>query len=395
MEIVVKNASIASGRQYFVDWIRVLGMLGIFFFHNARFYDTFSDWHVKDASTSMIASGFVAFMSLWMMPLFFLIAGAGTFYALKSRSPGQYALERTLRLLVPFVFGMLIIVVPQAYFQAVSHGIDIGTNNIFQIYWLYLQTLPDLNTFHLWFIMDLFLFSIVTIPLFSLRDSSGKNIIDRLAVFFDRPWALILLLVLLITLVNLFVYPDGFWGYRNGGWNIVTYILFFILGYFIFANPSIMETIRKFRWISLATGLATGIIIFTFFIDELADPVKHFATPLFVIASLMQVLSGWGWLLGILGCGYRFLNRNNRFLSYANEAVLPFYVLHQTVIIVIGYYVVQWNISIGLKYLTTCVTSFIGIMLIYELLVRHSNILRILFGMRLKRTHRKSPAAGV
>ena len=61
-------------------------------------------------------------MSVWMMPLFFLIAGAGTFYALKARRPGQFAQERTLRLLIPLVFGMLIIVVPQAYFEALSHG---------------------------------------------------------------------------------------------------------------------------------------------------------------------------------------------------------------------------------------------------------------------------------
>jgi len=391
----VKTGTAAPGRLYYVDWIRVLGMFGIFFFHNARFYDVFSDWHVKNASTSMVASGFVAFMSVWMMPLFFLIAGAGTLYALRSRNSGQYALERTLRLLVPFVFGMLVIVVPQAYFEAVSHGQDLGTNNLFQIYWLYLQTLPDLNTFHLWFLMDLFIFSIIAIPLFTIRDRSGRNVIDRLAVFFERPWALPLLLVLLITIVNIFLYPDGFWGTRNGGWNFVAYFLFFILGYFIFANPRIMETVRKYCPVFLGTGILACILTFTLFIDELADPTEYFGTSPFALASLLHVLSAWGLILAILGYGHRLLNRNNRFLAYANEAVLPFYMLHQTIIIVIGYYVVQWNTGIGLKYLTTCVTSFIGIMLLYELLVRRFNILRFLFGMRWRKTAKKVPVPGI
>ena len=122
----MKNVTETPGRQYYLDWIRVLAMFGIFFFHNARFYDIFSDWHVKNATTNLAASGMVAFMSQWIMPLFFLLAGAGTYYALKSRRPGQYAQERTLRLLVPLIFGMLVIVVPQAYFEAVSHGVDLS-----------------------------------------------------------------------------------------------------------------------------------------------------------------------------------------------------------------------------------------------------------------------------
>jgi surface polysaccharide O-acyltransferase-like enzyme len=96
----------------------------------------------------------------------------------------------------------------------------------------------------------------------------------------------------------------------------------------------------------------------------------------------------WGWLFAFLGLARRYLNSTNRFLAYANEAVLPFYILHQTVIISIGFYVVQWNMHAGLKYLVISTTSFIGIMLIYELLVRRVNVLRFLFGMRTVRAAR-------
>jgi glucan biosynthesis protein C len=84
--IAVSNPGVAPARLYFVDWLRVLAMISIFLFHNARFYDVFTDWQVKNATTSFALSIFpVAFMNEWLMPLFFLIAGASTFYSLKSR----------------------------------------------------------------------------------------------------------------------------------------------------------------------------------------------------------------------------------------------------------------------------------------------------------------------
>lgn len=381
----MKDVSDTPIRLYYIDWLRVLAMACIFLFHNARFYDAFADWHVKNASTNLVASAIIAFMSQWIMPLFFLIAGAGTYYALKSRRVGQFVQERTSRLLVPLIIGMFVIVVPQAYFEAVSHGEQLGGYNFPQLYWLYLQNLPDLPWFHLWFLAYLFVFSIITIPLFMTRSSSGKSVISRLATVFNKPWALILLLVLSIAIVDIFLYPTGYWGHRvSGGWNIVAYLLFFIFGYLIFANPSIMETVKKLRWITLSIGIIAFLSAVAFFIDEIAEPEKYFGSTKFIIAHFIQALNTWCWLLAILGLGSQFLNRKNRFLSYANEAVLPFYILHQTIIISIGFYVVQWNTSVGLKYLTIASTSFIAIMLIYELFVRRFTILRFLFGMRLR-----------
>jgi len=189
-------------RLYYIDWLRVLAMVGIFLFHNARFFDVFSDWHVKNASTSLGASVLVGFMDGWIMPLFFLIAGAGTYYSLKSRRARQFIQERSLRLLIPLIFGMFVIVVPQAYFEAVSHGEQLAGYNFFQIYGLYLQTLPELHWFHLWFLVYLFIFSIITLPIFLSRSSTGRSVISRLAMAFNQPWALILLLVLSLAIVH-------------------------------------------------------------------------------------------------------------------------------------------------------------------------------------------------
>ena len=195
-----------------------------------------------------------------------------------------------------------------------------------------------------------------------------------------------LLLVFSLAIVNIFLYPAGFLGHRDqGGWNIVAYLLFFIFGYLIFVNPRITETVKKLSWITLSIAIIASICLVVFFVDELAEPINYFGSNTFIVAHFVQALNTWCWLLAILGLGGRFLNCNNRFLSYANEAVLPFYILHQTIIISIGFYVVQWSAGVGLKYLTISTTSFFAIMFVYELLVRRINVLRFLFGMRLKK----------
>lgn len=381
---VITKPATPGNRLYYLDWLRVIAIIGIFFFHNTRFFDFFSDWHVKNAVTNAGASYVMAFMGQWIMPLFFVIAGAGTYYAFKIRHPGQFAKERMLRLLVPLIFGMLIIVVPQAYYQAVFRG-EMPPGNLILLYPLYLQTLPDLNWFHLWYLAYLFLFSLITIPLFFSRKGVDRSIISRLAALIKKPWVLMLIMVISIGLLNSFIYPDGFWGHRgSGGWNIIANFLFYVFGYLIYANTRYMEWVKKYVWYILGIAVVSTASILLV-IEALADLTGYYGTPLFIGAHFVQAVVVWSWVLSILGLAGRYLERTNRFLNYANEAVLPFYILHQTIIITVGFYVIQWSAGVGIKYLVISSISFALIMLIYELLIRRINVLRFLFGMRAKK----------
>jgi hypothetical protein len=104
---------------------------------------------------------------------------------------------------------------------------------------------------------------------------------------------------------------------------------------------------------------------------------------MWVAVQALRGLLAWCWIIGLLGLGRRFLNFSSKFLSHANEAVLPFYILHHTVIYIIGFYVIQWDMNVGSKFIVISVTSFAIIMAIYEVLIRHINLLRFLFGMKL------------
>jgi glucan biosynthesis protein C len=387
----LKNLVETPSRLYYIDWVRVLAMVCVFLFHNARFFDDFSDWHVRNTTTNFGASMLVAFLGQWMMPLFFLISGAAAYYALKSRNAGKYSLDKVLRLLVPLIFGLIIVVAPQAYYDAISHG-KVITGNIFQIYYLYLTTvLPTIETFHLWFLIDLFVFSFLFLPLFVSWGKERQSILTRIAGWVKRLYLFLPLFIIALSLLDIFIFPDGYWGNRNqGSWNIIAYGLFFMLGYLIFANPRIMESVKKMTWVLLGVGVITLIVMVAFFVDTLIELQANFGSASFAAAMFIQAICAWCWLLAILGLAAKFLNKSNRFLNYANEAVLPFYVLHQTIIVTIGYYVVQWNTGVGLKYLTIATTSFIGIMAIYEFLVRRINPLRFLFGMKLQKNPQKA-----
>jgi glucan biosynthesis protein C len=124
-------------RKHYVDWLRVIAMLAVFVFHCTRFFCT-EDWHLKvpDLQRSEILVYLRAFLfNVWFMELFFLISGFASRYSLRRRTGGQYLVERVKRLLVPlYTVGMLILVVPQDYFDAVTHGRITGT------FWQWLPT---------------------------------------------------------------------------------------------------------------------------------------------------------------------------------------------------------------------------------------------------------------
>jgi surface polysaccharide O-acyltransferase-like enzyme len=149
----------------------------------------------------------------------------------------------------------------------------------------------------------------------------------------------------------------------------------------IFASPGVAEHRGKLGRLA-GVAILVGIISLFPLRAQLQDWERHFGTVGYGAAQLAQALLSWGLLIGFITLGSRVLNFKNRFLAYASEAVLPFYILHQTVIIMVGYYVVRWALHPALKYLIIVLVSFALIVVLYDLLIRRIRVLRILFGMR-------------
>ncbi|MFC1995460.1 acyltransferase family protein [Chloroflexota bacterium] len=385
----VNASKIATGatRLHYMDWLRVLAMLSIFLFHNSRFFNGYP-WHVSNVETSLGVSIFVEFLDTWMMPIFFVLAGASVYYALKFRTAGKFTKERTLRILIPIIIlGWFIIAPPQVYLERFSHGDFSG--NFFQFLPHYFDGFYGLGgnfalvPMHMWFLWLLFIYSLILLPLFLHNKVTGKSHLSRFATLFEKPWTFVIpVLLLVVSEVLLNSLGDLVsWG---GGWNHLSYLLFFVSGYIMFSNARIQENIKRYAVTALVTALVLQAVhyLVEFGVIQIDIPDNIFA---YMGVWIFDTLRSWLFIIVILGLGSRYLNFNNRFLGYANEAVLPFYILHQTVIIIIGFFVVQWSMDVAPKYLIISTTSFVAIMVIYELLVRRINTLRFLFGMRLKK----------
>ena len=138
-------------------------------------------------------------------------------------------------------------------------------------------------------------------------------------------------------------------------------------------------------WISLIMGVVTFALM-GYLLSKPGYNDALIVHPSYTVGYLgFQVLRSfntWCWIVFVFFLGTKFLNFNNKILSYCNEAVLPFYILHQTIILTIGFFIIQWNLNVMLKYLIISTSSFALIMVIYELLIRRFKIIRFLFGMK-------------
>ena len=367
-------------RRYDIDWLRVLAVLAVFFFHSSRFF-TNPPWHIRNAEFSEVAEILAMFVSQWGMPLIFVISGASIFFALRPGGALNFLTSKVLRLLVPLLFGIAVLSAPQRYLERLSYGQFQGS---------FLQFLPrafDRNNFdiwgiHLYYLAALLLYSIIFLPLFAaLKSNRGQQFLSRLGSFFARPGT-IFLLVIPLALTLMALNPDGPFGDRShGGWSLWVYPFFLIYGFLVFSDQRIQQAIIRQRWFTLALGLVLTVIL-SAMAASLDVNNLGYGTPSFILLMALDGLFAWTMILLILGFGMHHLNFTNRLLPYANDAVLPFYMLHQPVILAIGFFIIPLALPIPIKYLIIAPLALVITIVIYEFCIRRVNFIRPFFGLK-------------
>jgi len=372
-------------RRYDIDWLRVLAMLTIFLYHCARFFNE-EDWHVKNNELSFGISVGVDVVGQWTMPLFFTISAISAYYALGHRSAGQFIKERFKRLVVPLLFGSFVIIAPlQVWIERVTHGdftgsfLDFYFPHYFRGFYEFGGNFAWMGI-HLWYLEMLFLFSLITLPLFLyLRGDRMRGPMSRIASFFGRPGAIFLLvtpLIIMGLLVNL--QPQGVGRRDFGGWSPLIYLVFFIQGYVLACDPQFRRAIERQRVAALMLGVAATLLGAYLLLSETVPSSRH------PVLAVLRGCNSWCWLLAILGFGSRHLDFTNGVLKYSNEAVLPFYIMHQTAIVSIGFLIANLSLGVATKFAILSVSSFVVVVGIYHLAIKRVTILRVLFGMRPK-----------
>jgi len=379
-----------SGRQAYLDWLRIMAILAVLFFHSAMAFVAEWEWHIKNKETSNLLLEFNFWLHRFRMPLLFFISGTVSFFMLQKRTGGGFIGLRFRRLFVPLLFGMLIIVPPQVYLERLTQGFK-GN------YWNFYPSVFNSGTYpkgnlswhHLWFIMYLFLFDVICAPLFVwLISTRGKVFLQKFDWLAQRRRIYWLILPGIITYTSLTLkFPET--NDLIHDWGFLPYWLLFLLaGFLCIAHQPLMDSLERNRRFSFALAFISLLII-NYLRWNSIEPwkfIEHWERDWRTYAYLaLQSVCAWTWVLTAIGYGKKYLNKKHRILAYLNEAVYPFYILHQTVIVIIVYYVVKTSDTIGSKYFFTVTVSFLLSMGIFHLFIRPYPIMRFLFGMKPKK----------
>jgi len=195
---------------------------------------------------------------------------------------------------------------------------------------------------------------------------------------FELDWLRVLAIpiMLVVALPN----PYGFLGAPNfGGWSLLGFLPLFVNGYLLVSHDPLYDRVKHWRWISLAAavGLTVGILAWY---RSAGEP--QFGTARYTALFALYGLCTWCWVLAILGLAAQYLHFGTPLLATANEAVLPFYVLHQPVLLTLGYLVVRSGWPDLAKWAGIALVSLALCLGLYSFVIRPVNLLRFLFGMK-------------
>lgn len=359
-------------RYDFLDWLRVIAIFVLLFFHTGMLFVGWG-WHIENAETLTSLRLPMDIAHRLRMPLLFVVAGAGMWFALRSRNGTGLVRERSVRLLLPLVAGMFLIVPPQIYverlFRGQWHG---GYLAFFVERVLQFQPYPQGNFswHHLWFVAYLYVYVFLLLPLMLWWRAAGRIV---------KPGAWLYALGLPLAVNEAILkplYPEthallGDWYTFNH------YFLFTLYGCLLASMRDAWDWFATRRQLSLGITLvvfgAAMLLIETGVIDR-DTPADAFVANIFTWAALMT----------FIGYGRRYLSFSNPLLRWARDASYPVYILHQTVIIAVGYRVIQQPWNAWTKYVVVLLGTMAICFVLYEG-IRRFQATRVLFGMRLAR----------
>jgi peptidoglycan/LPS O-acetylase OafA/YrhL len=360
-------------RRHDLDWLRVGAVLLLLPFHSARVFDPFEGFYVHSASTNEpLFWSVIALISIWQMELLFVLAGAASWYAFAHRTAHSYRAERVKRLLVPLLFGLVVIVPIQSYLAIVWRG---GNSSIVRFtaeYWSFQREFGGYDggwtPGHLWFILYLFIYAMVAASLFARWHARSEPV--RWTRWF------LLLLPLVMFLGDAMPWPE------DGPQNLFYSFALFVAGFLLVSDRGFEDALdRAWRWLAPVAGVLVAGQLWLWSSGTWAGWDDGSAVS--ALLDLLEMSITWITVLALLSVGRRFLSFENGFLRWANEGAYPIYLLHQSVIIVVAYAVLTAaGMSALLGFVVVTTISLAVTVGLYEFVVKPWNPVRFLFGMK-------------
>lgn len=354
-----------------LDWLRVVAIVLLHLFHTGMMFNTW-DWHVKSAQALPALEPVMEVMHHLRMPLLMFISGVGTAFALRKRSVGGFAGDRAKRLLGPLVFGILVVVPPQVYVEQRFRGRFQGSYADFypSVFDFVPYPAGSFSWHHLWFVAYLFVFCMLALPVFAaLGTARGRALLARVEGWLCRGWNVgWLFLPLALNWLLLREYPQThalFDDPRTFG----HYGLLFLLGHLLGRCPRVWDHLVARR----RGLLVASVVLFAVMIPDAEFPL--------VPEVLGAQAALWLFILTALAWARVFIRVRRPWLKHAQALSYPFYILHQTVIVVVGYALLALPVGPWVLFGGVLVTTFGVTWALCEAVARVS-FLRPCFGMK-------------
>ena len=377
-------------RRFDLDWLRVAVFGLLIFFHTGMFYVQNWGWHVKSTYLSQSLESIMLLVEPWRMAVLWLIAGISIRFILAKVSIWRFISMRSFRLLLPLFFGVLVVIPPQLYVE-MSHNGDLNMS-----YWQFLQAFfskdstifanyqagiwPHMDVNHLWFIRSLWQYSLAILCLLPLLNA--RFIAQAMQCLFRQHGAFALFLATLpLYLIEMFWqfspvrYPIGF--------------TLMVYGFLIAWQANFWQRVAKSLKPLLVIFTVSYLLLVVFYntvwldiIRDKSEVSEWLLIPGKFNYSMLRVV---GALL-VFSLAYRLFNKPSKQLSYFNEGVYPFYILHQTFIVVIGFQLSKWQLGPVIEPMLLLALTVLFCFISFEL-IRKTDVLRPLFGLKMNNSY--------
>lgn len=357
VEDVEKKVTIVSTRRHDVDWLRTIA-LGLLIIYHASI--SFQPWAAfigfpQNSETLEEMWIFMGLLNVWRIPILFVISGMGVRFAMERRNWKQLLKDRTVRILVPFVFGIFTVVpafiyiILKFYNAPPAYTIEFG---------------------HLWFLANIFAYVLLLLPIMYYLKNRPNNILFRgLAKMLNWP-VLIILVALPLMLEAWLVDPETYSAYAMSAHGFWLGLVCFGLGFlFISLKEQFWNAVARSRWVTLLVAFSLYAVRFLVYMFE-------------GMPNWLTALESMSWILAIIGFGSLYLNKPSNSLRYLNQAVYPVYIIHMPVLFVLMYLVLPLTLSAWLKFGVMVVGTLAICLVLYELAIKRIKWIRPLFGMQ-------------
>ena len=347
-------------RKHYLDNIRIIVILLLFPYHTFMIWNNFGAKFYIWGGNNNILSSLLVLVSAWIMPVLFVIAGMSTRYSLQKRNTKQFIRERIKRIFIPFISGLILLVPFQTlYARKFFFNYD---GNLLDNFCYFFTHFSDLNGYdgmftfgHLWFLLYLFVITLITLLVIKkLPFNKVNSKINKVNI---------------IGIILLFIPIFAFYHIGNfGGQSIGKYMFLYLLGYYLFSDDFI-EKLVKYK----------TIILSLFGVSQMLLVILYFKYNYYGV-----LLVNFDWWLGILSyiiIGTLFLNKENKLTNYFKKASFPIYILHQTFLVTIGYYILMVVDNVALQINIIIFGSLILTIMIYEIISRIP-IIKNIIGVR-------------